>query len=318
MKYLIGLMFFMLVNIASGATDCRVNGSDWTNVETQNLSVNADFIYRGRYNDSGKIVQYGMGFQCRQTTPGETVQIWTRFDPVRLAPSYAHFKSGLKVGLRGGVFHPSPVPSILVGNQPLANTMVLNQGHPYLVLASPPNGYIEISRGSKVFTYGVAIKVWKGSVKLKEFQTDVIVYARNSLSLNPSTCTINNNNPILVDFGSVDPLAVGGDISAGTPYRQSVALNYSCPDAGISSPIDIKLVGAASSFNSSALATTNPNLAAGLTRLSLLVAPGSSFRTSISNSSGSDTVLFTLFRKAGSLPAAGPFTASATLVMSVP
>lgn len=315
MRYLVGVVMLMLVNVAN-AIECQVDGLPWTNVENNNLDVNVHFYRTSPAGaDGGKVSMIGFSYLCRHAVPGEFLEIWTRYDGVRLMPSFAHLKSGLD--LRGN-YLPSPVNSILLVRQPLTNSRVSIHSVPYLVVDSPPNGYVEIPRGSKVFTYALNIQVWRGSVRIKSFQTDINIYARNSLNLNPWTCTINNNNPVEVDFGSVDPLAVGGDISAGTPYRRSVVLNYSCPEAGIDSPIDIKLLGTASSFNSSALATSNPDLAAGLTRLSSLVAPGSSFRTSITNSSGRDTVLFTLFRKTGSLPAAGPFTASGTLVMSVP
>ena len=312
MRYLIGVMLLMLANVAS-AVDCQAGGSAWTNVEVNDLRADAIFFGGTVAVEGGRLVTT-LGVACRQLGD-ERVEIWTAYDPVALESRYAHFKTGLKLD---GSYYTSPVRSILIGDQLLGNTLVVSRGNPYLTVDSPPNGYIEIPAGAKVLTFRLWIKVFRGAVKIKEVFAQVHVYSRFAINLNPSTCTINNNNPINVDFGSVDPVAIGGDIPAGTPYRQGVTLNYSCPDRGIDSPIDIKLVGAASSFNSSALATTNPNLATGMHRLSALVPPGGSFRTRITNSSGSDTVLFTLFRKPGSFPAAGPFTGSATLVLSVP
>lgn len=312
MRYLIGMMLLMLVNVAS-AVECQAGGSAWTNVEVDDLRADALFLSGLVAAEGGRLVP-NLGVACRQLG-SDRVEIWTTYDPVVLAPRFAHYKTGLKLG---GSYHSSPVSSILIGDQQLGNTLVLSRGSPFIVVNSPPNGYIEIPAGAKVFAFRMWIKVFRGSVKIKEVFTQVHVYSIYAINLNPSTCAINNNNPINVDFGSVDPAVIGGDIPAGTPYRQSVTLNYSCPDRAIDSPIDIKLVGAASSFNSSSLATSNPNLAAGMHRLSALVPPGGSFRTRITNSSGSDAVLFTLFRKPGSFPAAGPFTGSATLVMSVP
>lgn len=316
MKYLVGVIFLMLANVAS-AVECQANEGTWRDAQNHTYRAQVDIYRSVDPADGGKIVMEDFYFACLNSTqPGQRVEIWTVFNPIRLAPRFNHFKSGVKVANN---YYASPVYNIRTGQQETNEALVVeDKARPYLVVGSPPNGYIEIPAGAKIFTYNMWVEVWSGSSKLSSIQTAVDVYARNALNLNPSTCTINDNNPINIDFGSVDPLAIGGDISAGTPYRKSVALVYSCPDAGISSSIDIKLVGTASSFNTSALATTNPNLAAGLTRLSSLVAPGSSFRTSITNSAGSDTVLFTLFRKAGSVPAAGPFTASGTLVMSVP
>ena len=319
MKYLSGVFFLMLANIAS-AVDCRVNGGFWLDVEVGG-SLGLNVWTNVAFNASlDRVLLDGYTLECRHrasasSNPSLKIQPATNIGVV-LWPTVSHLQGGLRVGSNDS---PIPVWSgqylAVLGREPLVATSVL--GRPYLKRPTTAGSYINIASGVGLATVNLVLH-FSNNAGSKTLNLPIYVRSNNALNLSPSTCTINNNNPIVVDFGSVDPLAVGGDISSGTPYRKSVPLNYSCPDAGISSPIDIKLVGTASSFNASALATTNPNLAAGLTRLSLLVAPGSSFRTSISNSSGSDTVLFTLFRKAGSLPAAGPFTASATLVMSVP
>ena len=317
MKYLTGLMLLLLIQIAS-ATECRVNGGNWFDAETRGFNV---YVNVKANLSLGKIVLDGYTMDCRHGLPtywpyNSSQTIVTYPDAVRLLPQYSHLNGGLSTG--GGVYHPIPVRAGIVLSVQGAEPQVSVAGRPYLNITTTPGKYIDIKSGTMIAVLHLSFRSYSFGSLVKEFTTLVNVFARNSLNMSPSTCTINNNNPINVDFGSVDPLAVGGDIPAGTPYKRSVVLNYSCPDLGISSPIDIKLAGTASSFNSSALVTTNPNLAAGMHRLSALVAPGGSFRTSISNSSGSDTVLFTLFRKPGSLPAAGPFTASATLVMSVP
>ena len=83
-------------------------------------------------------------------------------------------------------------------------------------------------------------------------------------------------------------------------------------------PITIGLRGTAASFNSGVLAMSNTNLGTGLIRAGVLVRPGQSFTTNLSNSSGRDTVTFALIRKAGTTPAVGAFSGSATLVMGVP
>ena len=317
MKYLTGLMLCVLANIASAAdAECQVNGSDWADAEVFAFNVYVDV--RASTSLKKVLLNY-FSMNCRHRLPavfGPSLQVTTQPDAVRFSPQYRHLNGGL-VRLTD-IYNAVPVQAGLVLGAHTTGPYVSVPGGPYLDITTTPGKYIDIKSGALIASVHLTMRLSNSLTGTRYFNTTVFVYARNSLNLSPSTCTINDNKPINVDFSSVEPLVIGGDIPAGTPYRQSVALNYSCPDAGISSPIDIKLVGTASSFNASALATTNPNLAAGLTRLSLLVAPGSSFRTSISNSSGSDTVLFTLFRKAGSLPAAGPFTASATLVMSVP
>lgn len=317
MKYLTGLMLMLLIQIAS-ATECRVNGGTWVDPETKGFNV---YVNVKASVSLGKIVLDGYSMDCRHGMPTyfpwySSQTIVTYPNAVRLLPEYSHLGGGLSTG--EGVYHPIPVRAGFVLSVQRAEPQVSVVGRPYINIPTTPGKYIDIKAGTQIASLHLSVRSFSAGALVKEFTAFVNVFARHSFNMSPSTCTMNNNRPVDVDFGSVDPLAVGGDIPAGTPYRRSVVLNYSCPDLGINSPLDIKLVGAASSFNSSALATTNPNLAAGMHRLSALVAPGGSFRTSISNSSGSDTVLFTLFRKPGSLPAAGPFTGSATLVMSVP
>lgn len=314
MKYLTGLMLLMLAHIAS-AIECRVNGGSWVNAQTRAFNVYVDVKPNTALN---KILLDGYALDCKHGmmaafNPYLTISPTANIG-VELVPPFGHLQGGLRVG---STFYPIPVWAGTYLAVQRNESFVSVSGRPYLDITRASGSYIEIKSGVHIATVNMAVR-YSDIFGARDFILTVFVYARNSLNLNPSTCTINNNNPITVDFGSVDPAAIGGDIPAGTPYREVVGLGYSCPDPGIDTPMDIKLVGTASSFNSSALATSNPDLATAMIRVSSLVAPGGSFRTSITNSSGGDTVLFTLFRKTGSFPDAGPFTGSATLVMSVP
>ena len=238
----------------------------------------------------------------------------TNLNAVRLEPRYSSYGGGLNVE---GVNYPIPVRlGILLAVQRLESYVSVS-GRPYLNIPTAPGQYVNIRSGDKIATVELYMTMYNSSTLVREYTTFVNVFARNSLNLSPSTCTINNNNPIDVNFGSVDPVAVG-ETPLASPNLRTVTLNYSCPDAGIYSPINVTFRGTASSFNSSALATSNANLATALLRNNVVVPPGGSFRGTISNSSGRDTVVFSLIRKTGSFPAAGPFTGSATLVMSVP
>ena len=308
-------MLLVLAQIAS-AVECRVNGLNWQEAEyksilrTVNVSVDTSI---------NKVVLDGYTMECRHGVDPGVMPLLTVAPEsnigVVLIPPYNSLRGGLRFG---GSNYPIPVRNnIALGVQSGSDPFLSVLGRVYLDVGVSPGDYVNIKSGDHVATINLRMK-FSNIFGQKDFRTAVDLIARNSLNMGPTACTVNNNNPIDVNFGSVDSAVVGGDIPAGTPYRQSVVLNYSCPYPSIFSYIDIKLVGAASSFNSSALATSNPNLATAMIRDSSLVAPGGSFRTLISHSSGSDTVLFTLFRKTGSLPAAGPFTGSATLVMSVP
>lgn len=141
--------------------------------------------------------------------------------------------------------------------------------------------------------------------------------AANNFSISPSTCTINNNNPIDINFGNVHQRAIGTD-PLTTSIRSDRRLTYSCPDGGISTPITISYKGTPSSFNTHLLTMTNPDIGTALVRAGSAVQVNGSFLTRITNSVGGDDVTFTLVRRAGSLPAAGPISGSGVLVMGVP
>ena len=141
--------------------------------------------------------------------------------------------------------------------------------------------------------------------------------AANNFSISPSTCTINNNNPIEVNFGNVHQREIGTD-PLTTPIRSNRRLSYSCPNGGITTPITITYKGTPSSFDTRLLVMTNPDVGTALVRAGSAVQVNGSFLTQITNSVGGDDVTFSLVRRANALPAAGPITGSGVLVMGVP
>lgn len=316
MKYLAGLMLLVLVQCVS-ATECRVNGGAWVDPNVKGFNVYVPV--RANIAD-GKVLLDGYTMECRHGQPisfpfDPSEEVLTSPDAVRLTPEYKHLEGGFRLS----VDYPLPVRAGILLSIQRREPMVSVQGRPYINITRAPGQYIEIKSGSKIATVYLTIRtyafgslVWTGS-------TFVNIFANNALNLNPSTCTINNNAPINIDFQSVDPIAVGEN-PFSSPNKELFVLRYSCPDTGITSPLDITLRGTKSAFNSTGLATSNPDLATVMYRISgsAIIAPGTSFRTSLTNSAGADIVAFSLIRKPGSFPAAGPFTGSATLVMSVP
>ena len=141
--------------------------------------------------------------------------------------------------------------------------------------------------------------------------------AANNFSISPSTCTINNNNPIEINFGNVHQRAIGAD-PLTTTIRSDRRLTYSCPDGGITTPITISYKGSPSSFDTRLLMMSNPDVGTALIRAGSAVPVNGSFLTHITNSVGGDDVTFSLVRRAGSLPAAGATSGSGVLVMGVP
>lgn len=148
-------------------------------------------------------------------------------------------------------------------------------------------------------------------------QLTVTYTAANDFELSPSTCTINNNNPINIDFGNVDQRAMGID-PLTTPIRTNRRLTYTCPDPGITTPITITYRGVSTGFDSRLLRMTSPDVGTALVRAGSAVQVNGSFLTRITNSVGGDDVTFSLVRRNGSLPTPGAISGSGVLVMGVP
>ena len=316
MKYLIGVMFLMLAQVAR-AQLCRVNNGPWMNPLYGEINVNVDFE-PDYTNNAFKAVGYRL--ECKHDkwpVSSHALDVLTLNNSVGFVMPYFNmlhnfFFNGTPRGL--------PVPAgLLIGRQEgNASSTVMTGGPSFLLSPQTALTHVNIVKGQQMAYLLLRLKTWRFSVVETDINVRVNFYANNSYSTNPATCTINNNNPIDVNFGSVDPLVSGGDSSSLTPYSTTVNLNYSCPTAGISSVVYTKLQGTASSFNPSALATSNENLAVAMTRGTSVVALGSSFNTTVTRSSGSNTVNFKLIRKPGSVPAGGLFNANATLILSAP
>ena len=314
MRYLTGLMLFMLAHIAS-AVECRVNGSAWADAEKLSFNVYVDVKASTSLTDK-ILLDYAMDCRHNSATSSNPV---LRIAPlttrgVVLAWPYVHLTGGLRFN---DTNYPIPVASNIILATHRNEPYVSVGGRPYLNITRTPGNYMNIQSSAGEIARVNLFMHFTNNFGSKSFDTTIFIYPRNSLNLNPSTCTINDDKPIEVDFGSVDPVAIPESQYDSTTSR-AVALNYSCPDLGITTPILIILQGSGALFNLGGLATSNTDLAIRMVRNNGGVPVGLPFGTNITNSSGGDTVVFSLYRKPGSVPAAGPFTASGTLVMSVP
>lgn len=185
---------------------------------------------------------------------------------------------------------------------------------PYILVRKNPTNPIDIRIGDNLGVLRIS-----GTNNYGPDRVSVAVHysAANNFTISPSSCTINNNNPIEINFGDVHQRAIGSDPYT-TSIRRDYRLTYSCPDGGINTPITISYKGTPSSFNTHLLTMTNPDVGTALVRAGSAVRVNGSFLTRIDNSVGGDDVMFTLVRRAGSLPAAGPISGSGVLVMGVP
>lgn len=119
-------------------------------------------------------------------------------------------------------------------------------------------------------------------------------------------CTINNGNPIDVAFG--DGLLTTRVL--GRNYRRTVFYTTRCAAPHLKTGI----MGTGASFDTTLLATSNPNL--GIQFISASVSQPLNVWHNLNDDGGSATLLYTeavLVRKPDAPLTPGPFTASATL-----
>lgn len=308
----------MSVTTTVRAVDCRVNGGGWISVGgggAINLQVPVTVRLDVAQN---RILLEGARLECRYTigpqTPSAGVDYWATGNgaPWTPGPKFSQEATGLRIN---GVFRNTPVPiGIRAATMPDNAITYPIDIAPYIVMRNGPGNPIEIRIGDNL---GVLRMVQTNNSGSGSSQLTLTYTAANNFTVSPSTCTINNNNPIEVNFGNVHQRQIGTD-PLTTPIQSNRRLTYSCPNAGITTPITITYKGNATSFDNRLLMMTNPDVGTAMVRAGSAVAVNGRFLTQITNSVGGDDVTFSLVQRPGSLPAAGPVTGSGVLVMGVP
>ncbi|KFF42378.1 fimbrial protein [Pseudomonas sp. P867] len=323
MKQLYGAIVLLVllssVTTTVRAADCRVNGGPWQYVGDGgilNLQVPVN-VSLG--SDSTRIILEGAWLDCRFTfwaAHPTRIDFWGTAAPAGPpwvpGPKFSNQGTGLRIN---GAFYNTPVPfNIRIATMPNNGAAYPISVAPYILLRNDPSNPIEVQRGDVLGMLNLyqTNNYSSGTTRL------VLTYtAANNFGVSPSTCTINNNNPIEINFGDVNQRAIGSD-PLTTPIRTNRRLSYSCPNSGITTPITITYKGIPSSFDNRLLTMTNPNVGTALVRAGSAVRVNGSFLTQITNSVGGDDVTFSLVGQAGSLPAAGAISGSGVLVMGVP
>ena len=313
-KYLAGLFLWVLAQTSS-AGQCYFDGA-WRNTTSGGLAtvvtVNAAVM-----PGSGLVMLDGYTLYCRYTPtpslPSSNRDYWhTDINPLTPGPNFGLYRVGLRIN---NVFYDTPTSGLFITSMVNGDLNGRDLAtHMFVRTVGVPGKYIDIRVGDVLGTLNlVQTNNYDGSLtRLKiEFRSG------NDLFFEPSTCTINNNNLIEVDFVDVDP-GVIGESPSGSSVQKTISLNYACPDPNIDSAITITLLGSGALFNSNVLATSKSDLGVALLKDGAVVRPGGAFVSSITNSVGADNVTFALVRSPGVLPDAGPFSGSATLVMGVP
>lgn len=311
------LLVLMGTATAAKAVDCRVNGGNWSTVGGGNLNLQVPVNVR-LDTAQNRILLEGARLECRYTigpqTPSAGVDYWATGNgaPWTPGPKFTREGTGLRIN---GTFRNTPVPiGIRAATMPDNAITYPIDITPYILMRNTPGNPIEIARNDLL---GVLRMVQTNNSGSGSTQLSVTYTANNNFTVSPSTCTINNNNPIEINFGDVPQRAIGTD-PLTTTIRSERTLTYACSDPGITTPITITYKGTRSSFDPRLLLMTNPNVGVALLRAGSAVSVGSSFLTQITNSTGSDNVTFSLVRRAGQPPEAGSTSGSGVLVMGVP
>ena len=308
------------VTTTASAVDCRINGGGWITVGGgQNISLQVPVNVR-LDTSQNRVFLEGARLECRYTpawwTPSPAEDYWATGNlagtPWTPGPKFTSQGTGLRIN---GTNRDTPVPvGIRVATMPDNAIGYPIDVTPYILMRNSPGNPIEIRIGDNL---GLLRMTQTNNGGTGSSQLLVTYIANNNFTVSPSTCTINNNNPIDINFGNVHQRGIGTD-PLTTTIRSDRRLNYSCPDGGITTPITITYKGTPSSFDTRLLVMSNPDVGTALVRAGSAVQVGGSFLTRITNSVGSDDVTFTLVRRNGSLPAAGPINGSGVLVMGVP
>lgn len=318
----IGLLALMGMTTTVRAADCSVNGGPWQRIGAgTTLTLQVPVNVRAEVN-TPRILLEGVRLSCRfepDSYPGYGRQdYWAtgvRVGPAWTpGPKFTSQSAGLRIN---GTYRDVPIPAGI-----RIATMTDSGFAPMPIDVTP---YI-LQRNNPVTPIDIRVGDTLGTLRLDQTNNydslstslTLIYVANNNFIVSPSTCTINNNNPLEINFGDVHQRAIGTD-PLTTTIRADRRLNYSCPGPGsVTSPITITYQGTPSSFNSNLLTMSNPDVGTALVRGSTAVRVNGSFQSNIVNNSGGDDVTFSLVRRAGSLPLAGPISGSGVLVMGVP
>lgn len=146
--------------------------------------------------------------------------------------------------------------------------------------------------------------------------------ADNRVALTTGTCTVNNNEPINIDFGLVPKSRIKNVGQGLNSITQDVSLNIDCEDLRLNQDIQVTLsANSASGDLLNTIPTTLSNLGVEMYYNNRLIAPMGSFLTPLVEGRSDAEVTFSLVKSAGvdseSLEN-GRFNASGSLVISLP
>lgn len=146
--------------------------------------------------------------------------------------------------------------------------------------------------------------------------------ADNQVALTTGTCTVNNNEPININFGLVPKSRIKNTGQGLDSVIQTANLNIDCEDSRLNQDVRITLSANSASGNmQNTIATTIENLGVEMYYNNKLISPMNSFLTPLTAGRSDAEVTFGLVKNAtiesDALPD-GRFEASGSLVISLP
>ncbi len=168
-----------------------------------------------------------MSIHARPSNPSRAEDYWatgsTAGIPWTPGPKFASEGTGLRVN---GVYRNYPVAGgIRVATLPDNRVGYPIDVTPYIIMRNSPGNPISIRIGDNL---GLLRMTQTNNAGSGSSRLAVTYVANNNFTISPSTCTINNNNPIEINFGQVNQRAIGSD-PLTTPIVSNRRLTYSCP-----------------------------------------------------------------------------------------
>ena len=315
------ILFFLLFTQKASAIFCVVDGGTLLDMRVITLDVYADLRMD---STTGRVTTEGYSISCAHNFPvtfplAYQERTYSTTETLTPGPLIAAFKYGMIFG--GSVYPGSLGPGKIL--------LIGDRGAPYyrfplkMYFDIPINsaGGVRVNPGSLLGTFSFFTFYNFNHPSFRSYRMNARFFARNSLVVNPvvaGDCAINNNAPIEVDFGNVDPDTITADLYF-SPSRKVVDVRFVCP-SGVSS-VGIQL-DATPSFDPRGIKTSNPDIAIAMISngSDAIVSPGLANYLEYSLNRGEMTTSFTysLIRKPGSIPYPGPFTASGIIRLTLP
>ncbi|WP_133143735.1 fimbrial protein [Pseudomonas fragi] len=322
MRCFAGVFFWLFAQVAF-AVHCQTDDRVWRDMRAETLIIYTDVKLDAE--NSRVTMKSAVPTVCRHNFPVTfplSYREWiaSTSDTFNQAPKFSAFSSGMIVG---GNEYPWPLgPGRYLAEGSRSGPNYFFWLGMYLKLSSSPGLNIKIDAGDVIGNFHF-FKLYNFThASYAPFSMYVQIRARNSLDTTPpvqAECAINDNRPVNVDFGSVDPAAIG--ISASTSLaRKTVGVKFVCDRALQSARL--KLVATPSIFSAEGFVSGKPDIAIAMIRKSddaiILPSSGLSYYVYLINGETTEEYTFSLFRKRGTFPPAGPFAGSGTLVVEFP